>query len=158
MNPTKEKVLVSACLIGENCRYDGKNQSVPEVLALTEFYDLIPICPEVSGGMKIPRFPSEIQGEKVINKEGKDVTDFYEAGAYWAASICQIYHIRLAILKEDSPSCGAHEIHDGSFTDKKIPGKGITARRLEKIGVKVMDEKEAKELLKTLKSGGNKPC
>ena len=146
----KEKILVSACLIGEHCRYDGKDNLVKEVLELTKYYDLIPICPEVSGGLKTPRIPSDIQGDKVVNKKGLDVTTQYNDGAYWASSIAQIYHIKLAILKEKSPSCGSKLIHDGSFSGKVIPGKGITTKRLEKMGVKVISEEEVPELLKFL--------
>jgi uncharacterized protein YbbK (DUF523 family) len=146
----KEKVLISACLIGENCRYDGTNKLQKNLLKLAKYYDLIPICPEVSGGLKTPRHPSEIKDGKVINQKGRDVTDNYHDGAYWALSIVRVYHIRLAILKEDSPSCGVHQIYDGSFTGKKIPGQGITTKRLMENKVKVINEKEALELLKTL--------
>ncbi len=146
----KEKVLISACLIGENCRYDGTNKLEKKLLKLAKYYDLIPICPEVSGGLKTPRHPSEIKDGKVYNLKGRDVTDQYHDGAYWALSIIRLYHIRLAIMKEDSPSCGVHQIYDGSFTGKKIDGQGITTKRLVENHVKVINEKEALELLSTL--------
>ena len=151
----KEKVLISACLIGENCRYDGTNKLQKELLKLAKYYDLIPICPEVSGGLKTPRHPSEIKDGKVINQKGRDVTDQYHDGAYWALSIIRLYHIRLAIMKEDSPSCGVHHIYDGSFTGKKIDGQGITTRRLVENRVKVINETEALELLKSLEEKQN---
>jgi uncharacterized protein YbbK (DUF523 family) len=154
MNNEKEKVLISACLLGEKCRYDGLAKEVKGIINLTKYYDLIPVCPEVSGGLKTPRTPSEIKDNKVISKTGKDVTENYLNGAYWASSICNIYHIKLAILKEDSPSCGSHFIHDGSFSGKKIPGKGMTTRKLEKQGIKVINEEEALALLKQLESKG----
>lgn len=146
----REKILVSACLIGENCRYDGKNSSNQFVLALAKYYDIIPICPEVSGGLKTPRYPSEIKDGKVINSKGRDVTDNYHDGAYWATSIVRMYHIKLAIMKENSPSCGTHQIYDGTFTNKKIPGSGITTKKLIQAGVKVINEDEAKQLLDEL--------
>lgn len=144
----KEKILVSACLIGENCRYDGKNSLNKDVLALTKYYDLIPICPEVSGGLKTPRYPSEIKDGKVINSKGKDVTDNYNDGAYWASTVAILQNIKLAILKEKSPSCGTHKIHDGSFSGKLIDGKGITTIKLEKARIRVINEEEASLLLK----------
>ena len=144
----KEKILVSACLIGENCRYDGKNSLNKDVLALTKYYDLIPICPEVSGGLKTPRYPSEIKDGKVINSKGKDVTDNYNDGAYWASTVARLQNIKLAILKEKSPSCGTHKIHDGSFSGKLIDGKGITTIKLEKARIRVINEEEASLLLK----------
>lgn len=152
----KEKILISACLIGENCRYDGKNCLKKDLLSLSKYYDMIPICPEVSGGMKTPRFPSEIKNGSVINSKGKDVTDFYHDGAYWASSIVRIYNIKLAILKERSPSCGVHLIHNGNFDGKVIEGKGITTQRLEKLGVKVINEEEALNLLKELEGNETK--
>ena len=140
----KEKILVSACLIGENCRYDGKSNLRKEVLALAKYYDLIPVCPEVNGGMKTPRPNSEIIGDKVINVRGKDETQFYYDGAYWAT-----------FMKERSPSCGCKVIHNGKFDGKVIPGKGIAVRQLEKMGVKVIDEDDAVELLKQLEENNN---
>lgn len=148
----KERILISACLLGENCRYDGKNNAIPELMKLTKYFDLIPICPEVNGGMKIPRRPSEIQGDRVINDKGQDVTDYYENGAYLAETIARVKNVHLAILKENSPSCGSKKIHNGKFDGGKIDGKGITASRLEHIGVKVMNEEEGLALLKEYES------
>lgn len=148
----KEKVLISACLIGENCRYDGKSKKVAEILDLAKYYDLIPICPEVSGGLKVPRSPSEIQGNKVMMKNGRDVTGNYHDGAYWAYSICSLYHIKLAILKEKSPSCGVHYVHNGKFDGGLVEGMGITSQKLSSHGVKVINEEEAIALLHQLES------
>lgn len=144
----KEKILISACLIGENTRYDGKNNLYKDVMRLVKYYDLIPICPEVNGGLKIPRRPSEIQGNKVVDDKGRDVTDNYNDGAYYATTIARIYHIKLAILKEKSPSCGSKLIHDGTFSGKVIQGQGITTSKLIKMGVKVISEEEIEELIK----------
>lgn len=151
----KEKILISACLLGQNVRYNGKTKEVKGLKDLVKYYDLIPICPESSGGLKIPRDPSEIVGDKVLSLKGKDVTENYKSGAYWALSICQIYNIKLAVLKERSPSCGTHFIHDGSFTDKVIPGQGITAARLTKAGVTCINEDEALELLRQKEEESN---
>lgn len=147
----KETILISACLLGQNVRYDGKTKEVKGLIELTRYYNVIPMCPELSGGLKIPRDPSEIVGDKVLSKRGRDVTDYYNDGAYLAATICKMKNVRLAILKERSPSCGTHFIHDGSFTDKVIPGKGITVRRLEAMGVRCLNEDEGLALLASLK-------
>ncbi len=153
----KEKILISACLIGENCRYDGSNKLNKELLKLTKYYDLIPICPEISGGLKTPRHPNEIKDGKVYTSKGRDVTDHFNDGAYWAYMIVKKYNIHLAIMKEGSPSCGVHEIYDGTFTGKKIPGEGITAKKLRSINVKVINEKEALDLVKCLEEKNTKP-
>lgn len=147
----KEKILISACLLGQKVRYDGKSKEVKGLIELTKYYDLIPMCPECSGGLKIPRVPSEIVNDKVLSKNGRDVTSNYNDGAYMASTICRLYHIKLAVLKERSPSCGTHFIHDGSFTDKVIEGQGITARKLTSMGVKCINEDEALALLESLK-------
>lgn len=150
--PMKEKILISACLLGKPVRYNGKAKEVKGLIELTKYYDLIPMCPECSGGLKIPRDPSEIVGDKVLSKKGRDVTDNYNDGAYWASVVCKSQNIKLAVLKEKSPSCGTHFIHDGSFTDKVIEGQGITARRLMKMGIKCINEDEALQLLNDLKT------
>ena len=149
----KEIILISACLLGQNCRYDGKSKPVSELFKLKEFYDLIPVCPEVLGSLKTPRIPAEIQGDKVITQNNKDVTENYHNGAYWASSVCRMKNIKLAVLKEKSPSCGVHLIHDGSFSGKTIPGQGITTQKLLKQGIKVINEEEAVELYHRLKNG-----
>jgi uncharacterized protein YbbK (DUF523 family) len=148
----KDKILVSACLIGEACRYDGKDNKINEVLKLTKYFDLIPICPEINGGMKTPRRPSEIVGERVINNKGQDVSDYYANGAYLAETIARMYNVKMAILKEGSPSCGVHTIHNGKFDGGKIEGKGMTVRRLEALGVKCINEDEAKVLFAELET------
>lgn len=148
----KEKVLISACLLGENCKYDGTNNEVKDLKKLAKYYDLIPICPEMNGGLKVPRYKSEIKDDKVINEKGKDWSDFFFDGAYWAYCIAVQYNIKLAILKDKSPSCGVNQIYDGSFTGKLIDGQGITAKKLTSNGIKVINEKEALELLNKLEN------
>ena len=142
-----EKILISACLVGDKTRYDGKGNYHPLVKELLEKYELIPFCSEVEGGLSIPRIPSEIKGDRVINKAGKDVTRNYQAGAEKALNICKYLDIKIAILKDGSPACGVHQIHDGNFTGRKIKGMGITASLLSKNGIKVISEDEIQTLL-----------
>ena len=142
-----KKILISACLVGDKTRYDGKGNYHPLVKELLEKYELVPFCSEVEGGLSIPRTPSEIKGDRVINKAGKDVTRNYQAGAEKALNICKYLDIKIAILKDGSPACGVHQIHDGSFTGRKIKGMGITASLLSKNGIKVISEDEIQTLL-----------
>ena len=128
------KILVSACLLGEPCRYDGKSKPNEAVISLKEKHTLIPVCPEVLGGLKTPRIPAEVQGDRVVRVDGYDVTKEYINGAKITLDI--------AILKSKSPSCSNKQIYDGTFTRTLIDGKGITARLLEKNGIKVIDEQE----------------
>lgn len=148
----KEKVLISACLIGENCRYDGTNKEIKKLKNLTKYYDLIPICPEVSGGLKIPRYKSEILNDKVINEKGKDVSEQFSDGAYWTYCIAVKFKIKLAILKDKSPSCGVYNVYDGTFSNKLVDGSGITARKLKENNIKVINEDEALKLLDELET------
>ena len=148
-----DKILISACLVGENTKYDGGNNLNQDLEGLLQFYDLIPFCPEVEGGLKTPREPSEIIFDSVKSKSGKDVSKNFALGAEKALSIVRFFGIKTAILKEGSPSCGSHEIGDGTFSHKKIKGQGITARLLRENGVKVLNETEALELLSKLKEG-----
>ncbi len=142
-----EKILVSACLVGENCKYSGGNNLSPKIEALLEKYDLIPFCPEEQGGLPTPRNPSEQKGNEVYMDNGKDVTEQFEDGAKKALMLCLYLKINIAILKERSPSCGVHQIYDGSFTGKVIPGMGVTAKLLKENGIKVYTEDEIDKLL-----------
>ena len=143
-----EKILISACLIGEKCRYDGHTNDNPKYLELLEKYDLIPFCPEVEGGLKTPRNPSEIQNNgRVIMNDGKDVTRNYQIGAEKALDICKALNIKIAILKDRSPSCGSKVIHNGRFDGNVIKGEGITTQLLRRKGIKVLSEDEIDTLL-----------
>lgn len=142
-----EKILISACLAGDKTRYDGKSNYHPLVKQLLEKYELVLFCSEVEGGLSIPRKPSEIVKDKVINKDGKDVTRNYVSGAQKALNICKYLDIKIAILKDGSPACGVHEIHDGNFKGRKIKGMGVTASLLSKNGIKVISEDEIETLL-----------
>ena len=143
-----EKILISPCLVGDKTRYDGHGNYSPLVKELLEKYELVPFCSEVEGGLPTPRKPSERKGERVINSEGKDVTKQYRSGAELALNICKYLDIKIAILKENSPACGVHKIHDGTFSGKLINGEGTTTELLRKNGVKVLSENEIEELLK----------
>lgn len=135
-----KKILVSACLLGESCRYDGNSKPNEEVKALNERYDLVPFCPEVEGGLPTPREPSELRNGKAIHKNGEDVTSFYRLGAEKAYNLCRYLGIEVAILKEGSPSCGVHQIHNGRFDGKMVSGMGIAASYLKAHGIRVYGE------------------
>ena len=142
-----EKILISACLVGDKCKYNGKSNYTPLINALLEKYELVPFCPEVEGGLPTPRHPSEIIKDQVKMDNGKNVTKNFQLGAELAYNICMYLGIKVAILKENSPSCGVHEIYDGSFTAKLIPGSGITASYLKRKGIRVINENEIQDLL-----------
>lgn len=142
-----ENVLVSACLLGIGCRYDGKHKANSEVLKLGEKYNLIPVCPEIYGGLPTPRVPSERIGDKVMMKNGSDVTENYQRGAREALELCRIYNIKTAVLKERSPSCGKGEIYDGTFSGTLTERDGVTAELLMANGIQVLGESEINILL-----------
>lgn len=143
-----EKLLISACILGTNCKYNGKNNYNPLVEKLKERYILIPICPEEMGGLSTPRNPSEILNDKVISSKGDDVTNNFFDGANKALDITKKENISNALLKEGSPSCGSNYIYDGTFTKTKINGMGITARLLKDNNIKIYNEDEIELLLK----------
>ena len=136
------KIMVSACLLGENCKYSGGNNRNEKVLAYVAGHEVIPVCPEVMGGLPTPRVPAEIVNGIVINREGVNVDREYRLGAQTALEIAQREKIDLAILQPRSPSCGVKEIYDGTFSGKRIPGQGVTARLLSDNGFAVMDAEE----------------
>ncbi len=134
------RILISACLLGVRCRYDGQSKACPAALELLKDHALIPVCPEQLGGLPTPRLPAEIQGNKVINRDGVDVTAPYQKGAEEAARLYQLFHCDCAILKARSPSCGCGQVYDGSFFGTLVPGDGITAQALKRLGVRVLTE------------------
>lgn len=142
-----EKLLVSACLLGVNCRYDGGNCHVKSIERLRAKYELIPVCPETLGTLPIPRTPSERLCGKVVNKLGLDVSAQFGFGASQALKIAKENHVHKALLKEKSPSCGTHRIHDGTFTGHTIEGMGVTAELLRNNGISVFSEDQIEELL-----------
>lgn len=146
-------ILVSCCLLGVNCKYNGNNNRQESILNLKNKYNLILVCPEQLGGLPTPRPAAEIVNEdgirKVINKSGEDVTEQYRRGAEETLKIALEFGCKIAVLKERSPSCGSKKIYDGSFTSKLIDGDGFTAKLLEENGIKVIGESLV-EMLDTL--------
>lgn len=142
-----EKILVSACLLGCKCRYDGESKINNDVIKLMERFLLIPLCPEILGGLPTPRPPAEIINEKVINKLGEDVTANYIQGAKETLYLAKLYGIKKAILKSNSPSCGCGMIYDGTFSNKLKPGDGITTKLLKENNIQVITENEILNLI-----------
>ena len=140
-------ILVSACLLGHACRYDGQSKPHAGVAELLKKHTLVPICPEVQGGLPTPRPPAEIQGNRVVNSEGRDVTDCYQRGAQAALELAKILSADTAILKQRSPSCGSGQIHNGKFDGGLVDGWGVTAQLLRDNGITVYSEDEADKLL-----------
>ena len=142
-----ENILISACLLGVCCRYDGESKPIMQTVALMERYHLIPVCPEQLGGLPTPREPSERQGDAFRTKSGADVTAQYRRGAEQALHLARLYGCRAAVLKERSPSCGSGEIYDGTFSGRLTPGDGVTAALLKENGIAVYGESEIEALL-----------
>lgn len=142
----KEKLLVSACLVGKNTKYNGGNNYNAQIDTIKEKYDFVLICPEMEGGLPCPRDPSEIVGEKVIMITKKDVTKEYHLGAQIALEKAIKHGCKKALLKEKSPSCGTHKIYDGTFSGTLIDGMGVTAKLLKDNGILVYSENEIKNL------------
>ena len=134
----KENVMVSACWLGLNCKYNGGNNYKEDLEKILEDKNVIPICPEIYGGLPTPRIPSEIKDNKVINKEGTDVTSFFKKGAEETLKFAKKFNVTKAYLKQKSPSCGKGLIYDGSFTGNKIDGNGITTELLIENGIEVI--------------------
>ena len=136
-------ILVSACLLGCPCRYDGTAKADPRVLALMERHTLIPVCPEQLGGLPTPRLPSERREGGVFDRGGKDVTAQYRQGAEEVLRLARLYGCTHAVLKERSPSCGSGQIYDGSFSYVLVPGSGVAAELLAQNGITVLGESQA---------------
>ena len=137
------KILVSACLLGVRCRYDGKSKPHPAVERLMEQHTLIPVCGEILGGLPTPRVSAERQGARVVTADGCDVTAAYRRGAEEVLRLAERYGCKAAILKERSPSCGSGRIYDGTFTGTLTDGWGVTAELLRDHGICVIGESEA---------------
>ena len=144
-----ENVLISACLLGFECKYCGGSNKLTEqqLAALGERFRLIPVCPDTAGGLPTPRDPSERLGDKVVSNQGRDVTAQYQKGAETALWLARRYDCKAALLKENSPSCGSGQIYDGSFTGKLIPGDGVAAEELKKEGLIVFGESDTDLLI-----------
>lgn len=137
----KAPVLVSACLLGDPCRYDGASTPCEAVVAFAREHEVVPICPEQLGELPTPRTPSEIQPDgRVVDREGIDRTEAFERGAREAVAIAHERGCHQAILKSRSPSCGVGEIYDGTFAGMLVPGEGKAAAALRAAGLDVCDE------------------
>ena len=147
-----KRLLVSACLLGADCKYSGGNNALDgETLRLLrEKWALTPVCPETAGGrgLGVPRAPSERRAERVVNRRGEDVTAAFSGGAETACRLCGRFGCKTALLKENSPSCGSGTIYDGSFSGTLTAGDGLTAERLRALGVTIVGESGIHELLK----------
>jgi uncharacterized protein YbbK (DUF523 family) len=144
-------ILISACLLGVNCKYNGSNNDVPGMIKQMKDVTLIPVCPEQLGGLTTPRPPAEISEEAgIFSKEGKDVTRQFHFGAEETLKIAKMYNCEYAIMKERSPSCGSNQVYDGSFTGKVKPGEGIASALLKRNGIKVYSEENFEELVDIL--------
>jgi uncharacterized protein YbbK (DUF523 family) len=142
------KLIISACLLGEPCRYDGGSKPMDGeiIAALKEKYQLVPVCPECLGGLSIPRVPSERAGDRVVAKDGGDVTEQFRRGAEKTLKIALEEGCTAALLKQRSPSCGSGEIYDGSFTGTLVAGDGVAAALLKEHGIAVYGESEVEQL------------
>lgn len=157
MNEKRENILVSACLLGINCRYDGNNGKNEMILGLMEKYNLIPVCPEQLGGLMTPRKPAE-RGKTspdcsweevtVFDSGGKEISGEFKKGAVETLKMGRLFQCRKAVLKERSPSCGSGEIYDGTFSGNKIKGDGVTTILLKANGISVTGESGILNLMK----------
>ena len=136
----KVEYVVSACLAGCKCRYDGKDNLCPKVKQLVEEGRAVTVCPEVMGGMTTPRIPSERKDGKVINSNGDDNTACFVKGVEKSIEIVKEHNIKKAILKAKSPSCGNKYIYDGTFSKTLVEGKGMLAEKLTELGLEIYDE------------------
>lgn len=148
----KPKILVSSCLLGHLVRYDKREVPFkdPRFLKWQQEGRLLYICPEVEGGLPTPRPPAERQEQRVMNTEGTDVTRQFEKGAQAALQLAQEHQISIAILKQNSPSCGSQFIYDGSFSGRKVQGEGVTAALLRQHGIHVFGEDQLDEVEREL--------
>lgn len=140
-------ILISACLLGTACRYDGRSVPNDKALLLMKKHTLIPVCAEILGGLPTPRLPAERQGDRVIRCDGADVTEQYLRGAEEVLRLARLYGCSVAVLKERSPSCGSGRIYDGSFSKKLRSGDGTTAELLKSAGITILGESQLEELL-----------
>lgn len=136
------KVLVSACLLGVSCRYDGQSKAYPLVEELCRRHEVVPMCPEQLGGLPAPRTPAERQGGRVVTKTGGDVTEQYLRGAAEVVRLARLLGCSVAVLKERSPSCGSGTVYDGTFTGTLTDGFGTAAEALRAADIRVLGESQ----------------
>lgn len=135
-------ILVSACLLGLNCKYSGGNNISEKIVELRNRYNLIPVCPEQLGGLATPRNPAEISKGLIFDSQGKDVTEYFKKGARETLSVARLFNCPIAILKSQSPSCGIGRVYDGTFEGRLVPGMGMTARILQESGITVICDED----------------
>ena len=148
-------ILVSACLLGVNCRYSGKGELCQELQKLMKEHHLSPGCPEQLGGRATPRTPAERVKDRVVTQMGEDVTAQYEKGARETAGLAELFGCRCAVLKERSPSCGNGRIYDGTFSRQLVSGDGTAAALLKERGVRIFGETEIEKLKQYLEGTGS---
>ena len=136
------KVVVSACLLGENCKYNGGNNRNPAVLDFIRGKEVIPVCPEVLAGLGTPRVPIENLGDKVVTQEGKDVTEALRGAVEQILTRLSGEDVECVILKSRSPTCGVKQVYDGSFSGTLVDGMGVLARALRDAGYRVIDAED----------------
>lgn len=141
----KKKVLVSSCLLGEKCRYNGSGEEDAYVLEYIKDMKVYQVCPEVMGGMSTPRSPCEIYEGRVVSKDGEDTTDYFVNGADMVVDLAKQEGIDLAVFKSRSPSCGCGKIYDGTFNGILIQGDGICVKKLKEKGIQVINNEELKK-------------
>lgn len=147
------RILISACLLGARCRYDGVSKLQPWISDLAERHILVPVCPEQLGGLPTPRPPAERRGDRVMTRDGGDVTAQYRRGAEEALRLCRLLGCEAALLKERSPSCGSGMVYDGTFTGVLTAGEGVTAELLRAQGIPVYGESRVAELADPIQTG-----
>ena len=133
------KIMVSACLLGENCKYNGGNNLSEKVMNFIKDHEVIPVCPEVMGGLPIPRLSSEIVNGVVTASDGRSVDEEFRKGAQIGLALAKENEVDLVILQSRSPSCGVKQVYDGTFSGNKIEGRGIFARLLIENGFRIVD-------------------
>lgn len=138
------RVLVSACLLGYNCKYNGKNNLNSKIVELLKTHEVIPVCPEMFGGLSCPRIPCEKVGDRILDKEGKDCTKQFIKGAEEALNIAKEKQVDFAILQKRSPSCGNSVIYDGTFKGNLIAGNGVFAQKLQSLNIPIMEAESEK--------------
>src|SRR3954447_10281381 len=140
---SRPTLIVSACLLGVRCNHEGEANTSDAVVALRTSHRVVPVCPESAGGLPTPRTRAERRLDgRVIDAEGVDVTEWFERGAAHAVRLAEAVGATRAVLKARSPSCGCHEVYDGSFARVRVPGEGVTAAALRRAGLEVQSEED----------------
>lgn len=139
------KILVSACLLGRNCKYNGGNNHCPEVTSFLEGKEVVPVCPEVMAGLGVPRTPIEIVHGELKNRFGVSVDEPLRHAVEQVMELVHSQDIPVAILKARSPTCGVHQVYDGTFSGKLVDGAGVLTQALLEAGCRVLDEEDLKK-------------